>query len=147
MIVNMEVQAIEAIGYRKRTRIAHSDNLQWIPRPLCNPKTCPSCVDGVHIRSAQQGPAKRKGVRNKQDTCSLDMLHGLPRFLTEESSEFVKPINGNLRKFNNSTEKSVAKKTTQPVSFLLSVVKRVVGICGNTLYEDSQKKGICSIIF
>ena len=25
-------------GYRKRARIAHSDNLCWAPRPLCNPK-------------------------------------------------------------------------------------------------------------
>ncbi len=71
-------------GYRKRTRIAHSDNLQWTPRPLCDPKTCSQVVDGRHILSAQQGPGKKGGVRDRQDTCSLDMLHGLPRELTEE---------------------------------------------------------------
>jgi len=73
-------------GYRKRTRIAHSDNLQWRPRPLCNPKTCSQVVDGRHILTAQQGPGKKNGVRtpSSQDKCSLDTLHGLPRELTVE---------------------------------------------------------------
>ncbi len=71
-------------GYRKRTRIAHSDNVYWVPRPLCNPKVCSQCVDGRHILTAQQGPGKKKGMRDRHDTCSLDTLHGLPRELTEE---------------------------------------------------------------
>jgi site-specific DNA-cytosine methylase len=71
-------------GYRKRTRIAHSDNLHWNPRPLCDPRTCGQCVDGKHILTAQQGPGKKKGVRDKYDTCTLDTLHALPRELTEE---------------------------------------------------------------
>ncbi len=73
-------------GYRKRTRIAHSDNLHWVPRPLCNPKTCAQRVDGKHALSAQRGPGKRNGVRtaSKLDKCTLDTLHGLPRSLTEE---------------------------------------------------------------
>ena len=39
-------------GYRKRARIAHSENLHWIPRPLCDPKACAQCVDGRHILTA-----------------------------------------------------------------------------------------------
>jgi len=69
-------------GYRKRTRIAHSANLIWNPRPLCDPETCKQCVDGKHIRSAQRGPCK--GKDKQLDRCSLDTLHGLPRELTEE---------------------------------------------------------------
>ena len=69
-------------GYRKRTRIA--TNTVWVPRPLCDSKTCPQCVDGRHILTAQQGPGKKAGVRDRKDTCSLDLLHGLPRELTEE---------------------------------------------------------------
>ena len=68
--------------YRKRTRIAHSDNLLWNPRSLCDPKTCEQCIDCKHIRSAQRGPAK--GKDKKLDKCTLDTLHGLPRELTEE---------------------------------------------------------------
>ena len=69
--------------YRKRARIAHSANLIWNPRPLCDPKTCKQCVDGKrHILSAQRGPCKGKDKRI--DRCSLDTLHGLPRELTEE---------------------------------------------------------------
>ena len=71
-------------GYRKRTRIAHSDNLKWTPRPMCNPKICSQVVNGSHVLSAQQGPCKKRGVRDRQDTCSLDLLHALPRELTEE---------------------------------------------------------------
>ena len=71
-------------GYRKRTRIAHSDNVKWNPRPLCDPKSCKQCVDGVHFRTAQQGSAKINGKRRVSDRCSLDTLHGLPKELTEE---------------------------------------------------------------
>jgi len=69
-------------GYRKRTRVAHSENLLWNPRPLCDPKTCGQCVDGKHKLSAQRGPCK--GKDKELDRCSLDTLHGLPRELTEE---------------------------------------------------------------
>ena len=69
-------------GYRKRTRIAHSDNILWNPRPLCDPKMCGQCVDGRHLLSAQRGPGK--GKDKQLDRCSLDTLHRLPRELTEE---------------------------------------------------------------
>ena len=65
--------------YRKRTLIA--TNVLWTPRPLCDPRTCPSCIDGRHVKSAQKGPDKNKGAG---DICSLDTLHALPRELTEE---------------------------------------------------------------
>ena len=65
--------------YRKRTKVA--TNVPWVPRLLCNPRECPSCVDGRHLKSAQKGPDKTKGPG---DTCSLDTLHALPRELTEE---------------------------------------------------------------
>ena len=69
-------------GYRKRTRIAHSGNIQWNPRPLCDPTTCGQCVEGKHRLSAQRGPCKGKDQRI--DRCSLDALHALPGELTEE---------------------------------------------------------------
>ena len=69
-------------GYRKRTRIAHSNNIVWNPRPLCDPKSRGQCVDGKHKLSAQRGPCK--GKDKQTDKCSLDLLHGLPRELTED---------------------------------------------------------------
>ena len=71
-------------GYRKRTRIAHSENLHWVPRPLCDPMACTQCVDGRHILTAQQGPGKKQRERNIHDICSLDTLHGLPSELTDD---------------------------------------------------------------
>jgi hypothetical protein len=68
--------------YRKRTRIAHSKNLIWHPKPKCNPKTCSSCVDGVHLKSAQKGNDKNKD--KKFDRCTVHELHALPKKLTEE---------------------------------------------------------------
>ncbi len=68
--------------YRKRTRIA--TNIQWVPRALCNPKTCSRCVNCKHIQTAQKGPSKCGGVRVIGDNCSLDQLHGLPQELTDE---------------------------------------------------------------
>ena len=65
--------------YRKRTMVA--TNVPWVPRSLCNPRTCPSCENGRHLKSAQKGPDKTKGPG---DTCSLDTLHALPRELTQE---------------------------------------------------------------
>ena len=71
-------------GYRTRTRMA--TNAVWVPRPLCDPKTCPQCTDGRHVLTAQRGPGRKCGVRmrSSEDRCSLDQLHGLPRELTEE---------------------------------------------------------------
>ena len=71
-------------AYRKRTRIA--TNVSWVPRALCDPKTCHACVDGRHVLTAQRGPGKKGVVRTRsgEDNCSLDQLHGLPRELTEE---------------------------------------------------------------
>ena len=72
-------------GYRKRTRIAHSENIAWALRKLCDPKTCPQCIDGKHLLTAQQGPGKlRDGKRRRHDTVGLDTLHGLPEELTHE---------------------------------------------------------------
>ena len=69
--------------YRKNTIIA--TNAVWDPAPKkCNPKTCPMIVDGVHQKSAQQGPSKRKGVLIKEDVFSRDMLHSIPEELCEE---------------------------------------------------------------
>ena len=73
-------------GCRKRTRIAHCNNFQWIPRPLCDPKVllCSQVVDGSHLLSAQRGSGEERGVRVKEERCTLDQLDGLPRELTEE---------------------------------------------------------------
>ncbi len=71
-------------GYRKRTGIAHSENLHWIPRPLCNPKACYQCVNGRRLKTAQQGKQSNPKQKREGDTCSLDTLHGLPRELCNE---------------------------------------------------------------
>ena len=63
--------------YRKRTEVAHSDSLVWVPRPLCNPKVCSHCVDGMYIKTAQQGEQSQPKQRRDGNTCSLDTLHGL----------------------------------------------------------------------
>ena len=65
--------------YRKRTKIAC--NVLWDPRPLCDPLTCPSCANGRHVMTAQRGSTPNTGAA---DRCSLDMLHALPRELTQE---------------------------------------------------------------
>jgi len=70
--------------YRKRTKISHSNNLIWNPRPLCEPKSCEQCVNGKHIKTAQRGRQSDPKQRRENDTCTLDQLHGLPRQLTQE---------------------------------------------------------------
>ena len=74
--------------YRKRTKLA-TNAVEYVPRSLCNPRTCPSCVDGKHIKSAQQGPCKRGGVRvaSEFDSCTLDELHSYPQQLCQEIFE------------------------------------------------------------
>ena len=71
-------------GYQKNTIVA--TNAPWVPRPKCDPKTCEQVIDGRHLLSAQQGPAKVRGKRrpSKQDSCSLDLLHRLPLELCDE---------------------------------------------------------------
>ena len=74
--------------YRKRTKLA-TNTVDYVPRPLCDPRTCPACVDGKHIKSAQQGPCKRGGVRvaSRLDACTLDELHAYPQELCREIYE------------------------------------------------------------
>ena len=66
--------------YRKNTRIA--TNAIWTPKALCDPATCHACVDGKHKKSAQRGPSKNKSY--KEDRCTMDELHRLPKKLCEE---------------------------------------------------------------
>ena len=80
MCVRLDYCCYSGPGYRKRTRIA--TNATWTPRALCDPKTCPQCVDGKHLVTAQRGPGKGKDSR--ADRMSLDTLHGLPAELTAE---------------------------------------------------------------
>ena len=65
--------------YRKNTKVA--SNVLWTPKAMCDPSSCPACVDGRHLKSAQKGPDRGKGPG---DICSLDTLHALPRALAEE---------------------------------------------------------------
>ena len=65
--------------YRKNTKVA--SNVLWTPKAMCDPSSCPACVDGRHVKSAQKGPDRGKGPG---DVCTLDTLHALPRALTEE---------------------------------------------------------------
>ena len=64
--------------FRKRTRLA--TNLAWAPRPLCDPKVCPSCENGKHRATAQRGPQRG----STGDTQSLDTLHAYPADFAEE---------------------------------------------------------------
>ena len=57
-------------------------NSAWIPRPLCDPKSCASCELGVHIRSAQKGPSRGKSF--SEDRFSTDDLHAYPEQLCRE---------------------------------------------------------------
>ncbi len=61
--------------YRKRTRLA--TNSGYVPRALCDPRTCHACRDGKHIRTAQRGP--QRGCAG--DDCTLDELHAYPSVL------------------------------------------------------------------
>jgi len=69
-------------GYQKHTTFA--TNARWVPRPKCDPKTCPQVVNGCHLLSAQQGPSKERGIRRKEDACPRDLLHSIPKELCEE---------------------------------------------------------------
>ena len=68
--------------YRKRTKLA-TNALEYKPRALCNPNTCHACVDGKHIKTAQQGPGRGKA----NDRCSTDELHAYPQELCKEIFE------------------------------------------------------------
>ena len=68
--------------YRKRTRLA--TNATYTPRPLCVPATCPSTVDGKHLKTAQQGKQSAPSQRRDGDTNSLDQLHSYPAELVAE---------------------------------------------------------------
>ena len=82
--VRLDYCQYHGAGYRKRTRISHCDDIIWNPRPLCDPKTCAQCVNGKHLKTAQQGKQSNPKQKRDGDTCSLDTLHGLPRELTDE---------------------------------------------------------------
>ena len=69
-------------GYRKNTTFATNSN--WVPRPKCDPKTCIQVVNGCHLPSAQQGPSRRQGTLRREDKCSRDLLHRIPKELCEE---------------------------------------------------------------
>ena len=74
-------------GYRKRTFFATNSAFQ--PRPLCNPRTCPSCVDGKHVLTAQRGPSRDSdGGRDPRDKVSLATLHAYPAVLCRAIFEF-----------------------------------------------------------
>jgi len=82
--VTLDYCCYDGPGYRKRTRIAHSDNIVWKPRSPCDPKSCQQCIDGKHIKTAQRGKQSDPKQSRDNDTCTLDQLHGLPRQLTQE---------------------------------------------------------------
>ena len=68
--------------YRKRTRLA--TNATYTPRALCVPATCPACVDGKHLKTAQQGKQSAPAQRRDGDTNTLDELHAYPREMVAE---------------------------------------------------------------
>ena len=68
--------------YRKRTRLA--TNATYTPRVLCNPKTCPACIDGKHWKTAQQGKQSDPKQKRAGDTNTLDTLHAYPAELVNE---------------------------------------------------------------
>ena len=71
--------------YRKRTRLATNSN--YIPRELCDPRSCVSCPDGkTHARTAQRGPCRGK---DKTDCFTVDQLHAYPQPLVKEIFEHI----------------------------------------------------------
>jgi len=68
--------------YRKRTKLA--TNATYTPRALCDPKTCPSCIDGKHWKTAQQGKQSDPKQKRAGDTNTLDTLHAYPAELVNE---------------------------------------------------------------
>jgi hypothetical protein len=74
--------------YRKRTRIA-TNVLDYMPRPLCNPKSCLACHAGRHVKSAQRGPSRSRGVLALHDECSLAQLHSYPPAWVSELFEYL----------------------------------------------------------
>ena len=68
--------------YRKRTRLA--TNAKYTPRDLCIPATCPACIDGKHMKTAQQGKQSAPSQRRDGDTNTLETLHAYPRPLVDE---------------------------------------------------------------
>ena len=73
--------------YRKRTKLA--TNSCFVPRPLCDPKTCAACPDGKrHAKTAQRGPCLRAAARVVGDDCTLDELHAYPPELAEAIFEY-----------------------------------------------------------
>ena len=68
--------------YRKRTRLA--TNAKYTPRDFCIPATCPACIDGKHMKTAQQGKQSAPSQRRDGDTNTLDELHAYPREMVAE---------------------------------------------------------------
>ena len=71
--------------YRKRTRLATNSN--YIPRPLCDPRSCVSCVDGKHTMTAQRRPCRGKDLT--ADRFTVDQLHAYPEPLCQEIFEHI----------------------------------------------------------
>ena len=66
--------------YRKRTALW--TNTAWTPaRPLCDKKTCASCVNGKHKECAQQCSYNRRHTTAE--------LHAIPTELCREIAEYV----------------------------------------------------------
>ena len=84
--ITLDYCQYKSIGFRKRTIFA--TNSTFVPRALCNPKTCPNCEGGVHIISAQQRPGKVNGVRRTNDRVTLDQLHAYPAELCNEFCQY-----------------------------------------------------------
>ena len=71
--------------YRKRTRLATNSN--YVPRELCDPRSCVSCVDGKHTMTAQRGPCKGKDFT--ADRFTVDQLHAYPEPLVKEIFDHI----------------------------------------------------------
>ena len=78
-------------GYKcqKKTRIWTT--AAWLPsRAFCKMSTCPAVVDGRHLQSAQQGPARNgKQGRRRDDNNNLHELYSIPAALVLELCNFV----------------------------------------------------------
>ena len=74
--------------HRKRTRLA-TNAIGYVPRPLCDPKTCVACHAGKHVKSAQRGPSRSRGVLPLGDDCTLHELHSYPPALVSELFQYL----------------------------------------------------------
>ena len=73
------------MDYRKHTAIWSNLYEHWVHQPPCCKATpCDYIVDGNHLKTAQRGSCKAKGVLRKNDSYGVEALYRVPHSLCVE---------------------------------------------------------------